>query len=138
MASTEEFKEVNSILQYASPVHKGLDVLWGTQHGLEYIQRFSWNNDNQPNQGVILGLKDECRTVFSQHVSYELRAATWIRQNVNNTGEISDFVHAHLPAAYPANDAQILIDALRRIYPANRVHLIPQSRMNRLNEYSQS
>lgn len=138
MASVEEFKEVNSIFQMASTVYKGLDILWGTRRGSEYIQRFRWNNDHRPNPNVILNLKTGCETVFSRQTEYDLHAAAWIRQNVNNIGEISDFVHAHLPAGYSANDEQILINALKHIYPANRVHLISQTYMSRLDEYSRS
>lgn len=145
MASIEEFKEVNSIFQNTSTVYKGLDVLWGTRHGSEYVQRFIWDNDmNQLNQlnarNVILGLKTECRIVFSRQAGYDLHAATWIRQNVNNIGEISDFVRTHprLPATYSTSDTQILIDALKHIYPTGRVHLVSQTHMNRLNDYSRS
>lgn len=135
-----EFAMINTICQHASAIYRGLDLLWETPHGSEYISQFSWDNNHNQNltPGIILGLKNECKTVFSLYETYVLRAAPWIRQDVNNSAGISDFIHERLPLNHPADDAQILIDALRYIYPANRRNLISSDRMRRLDQYSQS
>jgi len=139
-AQIEEFKTANSVYQDLSLIYEGLDSLWDTCVYDRWNRLFSWSNENSSPITPILinNLRAECKRAKSVYNIYNLKAKSWIRNQVENMGAIDNFVRGHQYLPTSLNNAQIqrLIDALKYAYNMNCQNLLLSTERNILYQYS--